>query len=198
VITRLLPVPGTAALFIAALAITTNVSAAQAATPHFRSSQGQLVLRLHNADGRVQSESVTPLAAASTVVCDAALENPHYSGGAESVIFKTRVTCSGNGLSIVQVRIRGTLGSICGAPPRGGPAQGPLVLRATSDQIQNVTVNGGFTTYYTPMAGPGNPKVRGSGWYQGDVSGKIVGPPGIVSDDPPRAFSNRVWVNDPR
>ncbi|MGH3839009.1 MAG: hypothetical protein ACRDSF_25425 [Pseudonocardiaceae bacterium] len=69
--------------------------------------------------------------------------------------------------------------------------------RAISDQIQDVAVNGGATTYYTPLEEPGNPKVRGSGWYQGDVVGQMVGPPGVVTAGPSRASSNRAWVNDP-
>ncbi len=64
-----------------------------------------------------------------------------------------------------------------------------------SDQTQDVAVNGGGTTYHTPMVGP--TKVRGSGWYKGDISGQIVGPPGIVTMGPSRAFSNQAWVNDP-
>ncbi|MGH3906408.1 MAG: hypothetical protein ACRDTE_19850 [Pseudonocardiaceae bacterium] len=188
-------ISGVVALSIAALAVTTNVSAAQTMS----SPQGQLVLRMHNADGSVQSESSAPLAAAGEVVCDAAVQNPHYSPPprAASVIFKTRIACHGNGAPVVQVRVTGSLGSVFGAPPPSGPPQGPPVTRATSDQTQNVTVNGPATTYYTPRAEPGNPKVRGSGWYQGDITGQIVGPPGVVTPGPSRASSNRAWVNDP-
>jgi hypothetical protein len=192
-------ISGVAVLFVATLAVTTNAAAAQTTSSHLRRTQGQLVLRLHNADGNVQSESVAPLAAAGEVVCDAAVENPHYSPPprAGSVIFKTRIACRGNGAPVVQVRVTGILGSIGGAPPPSRPAQGPPVTRATSDQTQNVTVNGATTTYYTPAEGPGNPKVRGSAWYQGDITGQIVGPPGVVTPGPSRASSNRAWVNDP-
>ena len=61
------------------LAAPTNVSAARATSPHLNIAQGQVAFRVHNADGVVQSESVTPLAAAGEVVCDAAVENSHYS-----------------------------------------------------------------------------------------------------------------------
>jgi hypothetical protein len=182
-------------LAIATLAVTTNVSAAQITSSHLSITRGQLALRIHNTDGSVQSESVTTLTAAGEVVCDATVDNPHYSRGGGTVIFKTRVTCRGRGAPVVQVRITGTLGSIHGSPPPSGPSSGPPVPRATSDQTQDVAVNGGTTTYYTPMVGSN--KVRGSSWYNGDISGQIVGPPGIVTTGPSRAHSHQVWVNDP-
>jgi hypothetical protein len=37
----------------------------------------------------------------------------------------------------------------------------------------------------------------GSSWYQGDITGQIVGPAGVVTPGPSRASSNRAWVNDP-
>jgi len=194
-------ISGVVALSIATLVATTNVSAAHTTSSRLNLSgtQGQLVLRIHNADGSVQSKSVAPLAAAGEVACDAAVENPHYSPPprAGSVIFKTRIACRGDGTPVVQVRVTGILGSISGTPPPSRPPQGPPVQRATSDQTQNVTVNGPATTYYTPLEGPGNPKVRGSAWYQGDITGQIVGPPGVVTPGPSRASSNRAWVNDP-
>jgi hypothetical protein len=192
-------ISGVVGLSIATLAVTTNVSAAQTTSSHLSRSQGQLVLRLHNADGSVQSESVTPVAAAGEVVCDAALENPHYSPPprAGSVIFKTRIACRGNGAPVVQVRVTGILGSIAGAPPPSRPPQGPTVMRATSDQTQPITANGEPVTYYTPLEGPGKPKVRGSAWYQGDVTGHIIAPAGVVTPGPSHASSNRAWVNDP-
>lgn len=192
-------ISGVVALSLTTLALTTNVSAAQTTSSHVSKPHGHVVLRIHNADGIVQSESTAPLVAAGEVVCDAAVENPHYSPPprAASVIFKTRIACHGNGAPVVQVRVTGILGSVYGAPPPSGPPQGPPVTRATSDQTQNVTVNGGATTYYTPRAEPGNPKVRGSGWYQGNITGQIVGPPGVVTPGPSHAASNRAWVHDP-
>lgn len=196
-------ISGVAALSIATLAVMTNVSAAQTVQgPQTRSSglirpQGQLVLRLYNADGSMQSESVTPLATVGEVECKAKPENPHYSRPprAGSVIFKTRITCRGNGVPVVQIRVTGILGSISGAPPPARPPQGPTVTRATSDQTQNVMVNSEAATYYTPS--PGNPKVRGSAWYQGYITGQIVGPPGGTTTGPLREPSNRSWVDDP-
>lgn len=190
---------GVVALSIVTLAVTTNLPAAHAAASNLGGPQGRLVLRMHHADESVQGESVALLAAPGEVLCDAAVENPHYSPPprAESVIFKTRIACHGNGPPVVQIRVTGTLGSISGAPPPSGPPQGPPVQRATSDQTQDVAVNGRATTYYTPMEEPGNPKVRGSGWYQGDIVGQMVGPPGVVTPGPSRASSNRAWVNDP-
>lgn len=137
-----------------------------------------------------------PAQARGSVTCDARVLNPHFSDGAGSVIVKTRITCRGDAPP-VQFRLQGSLGSIGGAPPSGPgspPVQGPPVQRATSDQVQVIPM-GGTATYYTPLEGP--TKVRGSGWYEGTVTGQIVGPPGVVTDGPARARSNRVYVVDP-
>lgn len=128
-----------------------------------------------------------------TVICDAALENPHYSKGFGGVIFKTRITCRGDAPP-VQFRLRGTLGSVSGGAP-GRPAQGPPVSRATSDDTQTIAM-GTTVTYYTPKLGD-QTKVRGSASYEGNVTGEIVGPPGIIAEGPKPARSNRVHVTDP-
>jgi hypothetical protein len=120
------------------------------------------------------------------------MENPHFSRGAGSVIFKTRITCVGDSPP-VEVRVRGTLGSVAGGSP-GSPAQGPPVTRATSDLVQVVPM-GGTVTYYTPELD--GPKVRGSATYVGNVLGEIVGPPGVVTSGPNRAGSNYTHVTDP-
>lgn len=138
------------------------------------------------------------MAAVGEVACDVYPENPHYTPRASSVIFKTRITCQGNGISVVQVRMTGILGSIPGAPPPARPPQGPTVTRTTSDKTQNITVNGESATYYTPLEGPGEPKVRGSAWYQGYVTGQIVGPPGGTPTGPARGSNNRAWVRGSR
>ncbi len=128
----------------------------------------------------------------SGVVCDAAVENPHFSRGAGSVIFKTRITCRGDAPP-VQFRLRGTLGSVAGGAP-GNPAQGPPVSRATSDQTQTIPM-GATVTYYTPKLD--GPKVHGSATYSGFLVGELVGPPGVVSDGPSNARSNSTYVSDP-
>jgi hypothetical protein len=156
---------------------------------------GRVVLRMHGMDGTVRTQSVQDMAAVGEVVCDAALENPHWSPPqrAGSVLFKTRISCHGDGPPVVQFRLAGSLGSIGGGPgPR--PPQGPPVPRASSDQTQPVTVNGGPQTFYTPLEGPGQPKVRGSAWYQGDVTGQMVAP---VTNGPAHASTNRVYVATP-
>lgn len=130
--------------------------------------------------------------AAAEVSCDAVVNNPHFSRGAESVIFKTRITCHGNGPP-VQVRVRGSLGSVAGGAP-GQPALGPPVVRATSDEVQTVPM-GVTVTLYTPEEG--TTQVRGSRTYEGDIVGEIVGPPGVVTAGPNRAGSNSVFVVDP-
>jgi hypothetical protein len=186
-------ISGVVALSVVTLAVTTDVSAAQISSSHLSRFQGQLVLRLRNAGGNVPIESVTPSAVAiPVVVCDSSPENPHYSRGAGSVILKTRITCRGDGIQVVQIRVIGHLGLIFGPPPPGRPPSGPPASRATSDETQNITVNGPAKTYYTPLEGPGTPKVRGSGWYQGDVTGEIVAPPpGTITNGPIHGSSNR-------
>lgn len=134
----------------------------------------------------------SPAAIRAEVSCDAAVNNPHFSRGALSVIFKTRITCRGDGPP-VQVRVRGSLGSVAGGSP-GSPAQGPPVVRATSDEIQTVPM-GATITFYTPELG--SSQVRGSRTYQGNIVGEIVGPPGVVSPGPNRAGSNSVFIVDP-
>jgi hypothetical protein len=137
-----------------------------------------------------------PAQARGSVSCDAAVMNPHFSDGAGSVIFKTRITCRGDAPP-VQFRLQGSLGSIGGGRPTGPgspPVQGPPVQRATSDQVQEIPM-GATVTFYTPQAG--GSKVRGSAWYEGNVTGQIIGPPGIVANGPARARSNRVYVVDP-
>ena len=126
------------------------------------------------------------------VSCSASIENPHFSDGAGSVIFKTRITCEGDAPP-VQVRVRGTLGSVAGGAP-GRPAQGPPATQATSEQVRTVPM-GGTATYYTPATN--GSKVRGSGTYVGNIVGEIVGPPGVTTSGPSRAASRYVFVTDP-
>lgn len=136
--------------------------------------------------------TAAPTAVTATVVCDANVLNPHFSRGAGSVIFKTRITCRGDAPP-VQFRLRGDLGSVSGGAP-GQAAEGPPVSRVTSDDTQTIPM-GATVTFYTPLVG--GPKVRGSATYEGNVIGQLVGPPGVVSDGPSTARSNRLFVTDP-
>lgn len=122
--------------------------------------------------------------------CDAAIDNPHYSPRAGSVLFKTRITCYGN-TPPVQLRLRGTLGSIGGGSP-GHPAQGPPITRATSDQTQTIAM-GTTAIYYTPLVD--GPKVQFAATFEGRIFGQVVGPPGTTAAPPNRGASNRVYIS---
>ncbi|QHC22206.1 hypothetical protein [Streptomyces sp. GS7] len=107
--------------------------------------------------------------------CTAQVDNPHFSNGAGSVIFKARMSCTTNGnVPEVNLRVWGTLGAVSGGSP-GHPAQGPPVPAATSDQTQTVPTNGQQVTYYTP-APDATRKIIGSGTYVGSVTFQIVAP----------------------
>lgn len=69
--------------------------------------------------------------------CSFAVENPHWSSGAGSVIFKTRVTCNSAGT----VTFNGTL--------KSGPSGGPSTVRATTSRSQPLSGPGSLT-FYTP------------------------------------------------
>lgn len=154
------------------------------------------ILATSGATSSAQSMSTTThfgmTTAQGTFVCSATLNNPHYSRGAASVIFKTRIACEGD-TPPIQMRIFGRLGSVSGGSP-GNPAAGPTVPRASSDQTQTIPM-GGSATYYTPVVG--GTKVRGSATYQGDIDGQVVGPPGAIGSGPNPVSSNRVYVVDP-
>ena len=151
-----------------------------------------VVLSLAPAPASAATAERVPASARAQVSCSAAVENPHFSRGANSVIFKARITCEGDAPP-VQVRLRGTLGSIAGGAP-GSPAQGPSVTRATSDQTQTIRM-GGTATFYTPATD--GAKVRGSQTYVGNIFGEIIGPPGVITSGPNRAASRYVYVTDP-
>lgn len=124
-----------------------------------------------------------PASAAAQYSCVALADNPHWStkqrGG--TVLFKTRVTCTGPGPA--QVRIVGTLAS---AAEQGGPYKNV----ASSDETQSVSnIEGRETTFYTPAKGA--PKVTGSAWYRGQITAQVVGP---VASGTWTATSNDVLV----
>lgn len=112
---------------------------------------------------------------AGAVVCEATPQNPHVSKKAKYVIFKTRVTCSGD----AHVRIQGQLTK--------GVEVGPNPVVATSDQAQSVPA-GATVTYYTPKVG--GKKITGAGWYQGFITGELVSPQGTIGS----AETKRVYL----
>lgn len=66
--------------------------------------------------------------------------------------------------------------------------------RANGLEIQIIAM-GSTVTFYTPEVN--TTQVRGSQTYQGNTVGRIVGPPGVVTDGPNRARINSVYVVDP-
>lgn len=120
------------------------------------------------------------------VVCDLRIENPHYSDGAGSVIFKSRVACQGAGPATI--RIEGFLEAFGGTPENRPPGPGRTV---TSDETRIVANDGRYVTFYTPA--PGGAKMTGNGWYRGSVRGTVVAPPGTVNS----ATGNDAYVVTP-
>ena len=107
-------------------------------------------------------------AAGDVVICGLDINNPHWSSGAGSVIYKTRILCDDD----AQVLVEGTLLYVAGGSP-GNPAQGPGQVAATSAQTQNVTA-GVIRTYYTPEQDGSN--VTRDGTYGGSSRGQIMEP----------------------
>ncbi|MEV5877448.1 hypothetical protein AB0L75_25125 [Streptomyces sp. NPDC052101] len=121
------------------------------------------------------SRAAAPASVDDVAVCTTQIDNPHFSNGAGSVIFKARMSCTTNGnVPEVNLRVWGTLGYVPGGSP-GHPAQGPPGAAATSDQTQTVPTNGQQVTYYTPV--PDDPKkIIAAGTYVGSVTFQIVAP----------------------
>ncbi|MFE0100667.1 hypothetical protein [Streptomyces sp. NPDC059009] len=131
-----------------------------------------------------------PASVQDVAVCTPQIDNPHFSNGAGSVIFKARMSCTTDGaIPTVNLRVQGTLGYVPGGAP-GQPAQGPPSSAATSDQTQTVPTNGQQVTFYTPV--PDDPKkITAGGTYVGSVTFQIVAPaPGTVG----HAQGNYVYV----
>lgn len=128
-----------------------------------------------------ESEGVTPASDETTfsipleragasgysVVCsgttsDNAVRDPHYSSGAGGAIYKTVIKCTGTGLASVNVRTQGLLTF---APSSSSTNTNvTFSQRATSDQTQNITVNGTEKTFYTPKTGSNGG--RGTGFWR--------------------------------
>ncbi|MFD4998825.1 hypothetical protein [Streptomyces buecherae] len=96
-------------------------------------------------------------AAARKFVCKASADRPHWSKGAKSVIYKTRVECAGSEPTI-KVRCKGQLIYAAGGSPS---------TAASSDETQSVKTDGSKTTFYTPETG--GKKVKWSGKFQGST-----------------------------
>lgn len=123
-----------------------------------------------------------PASAPVRYSCVALANDPHWSGKERggTVLFKTKVTCTGPGSAAV--RIVGTLAS---APAEGGPYKNV----ARSDQTQEVEI-GKNTVFYTPPQT--DPNVTGNGWYRGQITAQVVGP---VPSGSWTATSHDRWVD---
>ncbi|MFD9205777.1 hypothetical protein ACFVZM_05790 [Streptomyces sioyaensis] len=89
--------------------------------------------------------------------CKASADRPHYSKGAKSVIYKTRVECAGS-MPAIEVHCKGQLMYSTGGSPS---------TAATSSETQSVKTDGTKTTFYTPEVG--GKKVNWSGSFQGST-----------------------------
>ncbi len=106
----------------------------------------------------------TPTTTIKTAYCKVTADAPHWSKGAKSVIYKTRVQCFGN-IPKVQVKVNGTLVHVSG----GGPN-----VATSSSETQTISTLGGKATFYTPKTT--GKKVQYSGTFQGSSSAQIVSP----------------------
>jgi hypothetical protein len=99
---------------------------------------------------------VTPPANAATLKCTVSVENPHFSTGANSVIFKTRITCN---IAAV-IDFSGTLSK--------GPQIGPGVRVASTTQTKAQAL-GKTYTYYTPATGGTKVACAPTAYYSGSI-----------------------------
>lgn len=120
------------------------------------------------------------------VVCDLKIEDPHYSDGAGSVIFKSRVACRGAGPATI--RMEGFLEGFGGTREYRPPGPGRTV---TSDETRVIANDGRYVTFYTPVQGGAS--MLGTGWYRGGVRGTVLAPPGTANS----ATSNDAFVVTP-
>lgn len=103
--------------------------------------------------------------------CEMKSDNPHWSRGAQSVIFKTRVECAGT--EAPTVRITGDMFYVEGGLP-GLPSDAPTRPVGHSE-LQQVVPIGDTVTYYTPLEDDPS-KLTALGTYQGTAVGEIVAP----------------------
>ncbi|NGO70182.1 hypothetical protein [Streptomyces boncukensis] len=150
-----------------------------AATSHAQSASGwtgQAGTAVSDGQGSDQT------LAARWAACAAKVNNPHWSKGAKSVIFKTRVTCAGN-IAKVHVKVIGKLYRKSG---------GRWKVVTASNQTEVKSTNGTVSTYYTPKKG--GKRATLDGVYRGKITVRITSPfPGTKG----KASSKAVKVNTP-
>ncbi len=142
--------------------------------------------------GAGPEQGVTMRAASFTVICKPTADNPHYSSGAQGVIYKTRVVCTGTGSypATVVIRVRGGL-FWDSARYNGDTSNGVSWSQLrTSDETRTVSVNGSTNTFYTPRTGQTGAYFTGH--YQGTSTVTIVTPTGQTIG---ASTSNAVFIN---
>lgn len=108
--------------------------------------------------------------AVSVVTCMQRLENPHWSKPGKTILFKVRVTCTGN-LPTIRVRVRTFLARV---PASGG------ILVAGSLEDRTIAVTGSPSQpFYTPKKGA--KRVRKDGRYRGQATLEIIQAGGVKS-----------------
>ncbi|MFD4633041.1 hypothetical protein ACFVYR_05550 [Streptomyces sp. NPDC058284] len=96
--------------------------------------------------------------------CKVTADTPHWSKGAKSVIYKTRVQCFGN-IPKVQVKVTGSLKYYSGHYEQ---------TAATSKQTRTMGTLGNTETFYTPVEN--GKKVKYSANFWGHSTAQIVAP----------------------
>lgn len=96
--------------------------------------------------------------------CKVTADTPHWSKGAKSVIYKTRVTCFGN-IPTVRVKVTGSLRYWSGKDEH---------VAAKSGETRRMGTLGKTETFYTPV--PSGKKVKFSAKFFGFSTGQIVSP----------------------
>lgn len=138
------------------------------------------------------SATVSVRTASYVITCRITANNPHISEGANGVIFKSRVVCTGTGSypPKATIRVRGALMFDYATSP--GDTSGGINWYAirSSDETRTVSVNGTTNTFYTPRLGTSG--AGSTGHYQGSSTVEIITPAGqkVGSD-----ISGVVWYN---
>ncbi|WP_460306796.1 ricin-type beta-trefoil lectin domain protein [Actinocorallia aurea] len=140
------------------------------ATPPTEEEDGEVLDPVTGEDSEV-SESVDAGRGTYAVKCTMTVESPHWSKLYKGVIYKNRVTCTGWGRTSVSVYVTGNLSYVYGGS-KGNCAAGPATTVARSKQSQQVPVNGGPKTFYTPLS----KKVTAAGTYYGSSTFQITSP----------------------
>ncbi|MGH3908210.1 MAG: hypothetical protein ACRDTE_29115, partial [Pseudonocardiaceae bacterium] len=124
------------------------------------------------------STAATASATSAQEVCQVRVENPHFSSGANGVIYKSRVQCAETRQVVV-----GPALYVCPVDPQGPegtwPGQG---CEGKAVDVESRTVQPGTVeTFYLPRLG--QPGARGSGLWVGNTAVSTVeeGPGGTES-----------------